>query len=73
MISVAAPPKTGVDATVAGWSHFPHSADIGLSGHGPSLASAFEQVALALTALITDQRVATRVPINVACEAPAPN
>jgi tRNA nucleotidyltransferase (CCA-adding enzyme) len=54
----------------AGWEHFPHGADVGLAGYGPSLASAFEQVALALTAVITDQPVAGSERIGVSCEAP---
>ena len=38
----------------AGWEHYPHGADIGLRGIGPSRECAFEQAALALTAVITD-------------------
>ncbi len=53
------------------WEHFPHGADIGIRGTGPTLASALEQVALALTAVITDPgRVEARESIDVACEAP---
>lgn len=40
----------------SGWEHFPHGADIGVRGYGPSLHEAFEQAALALTAVITDPR-----------------
>ncbi len=36
------------------WEHFEHGADIGVRGIGPTPASAFEQAALALTAVITD-------------------
>lgn len=36
------------------WQHYPHGADIGIRGFGASLASAFEQAAVALTAVITD-------------------
>ena len=39
---------------LARWEHFRHGADIGVRGLGPSLASAFEQAALALTAVIVD-------------------
>ncbi len=35
------------------WDHFHHEADIGVRGIGDSPALAFEQVALALTAVIT--------------------
>jgi tRNA nucleotidyltransferase (CCA-adding enzyme) len=58
---------------VAGWEHFAHGADIGLFGYGPSLASAFEQSALALTAVVTDQPVAARERVEVSCRAPAPD
>ena len=36
------------------WEHFSHQADIGVRGLGTSLAEAFEQAALALTAVVTD-------------------
>ena len=36
------------------WEHFEHGADIGVRGFGPGKAAAFEQAALALTAVITD-------------------
>lgn len=36
------------------WEHFHHVADIGVRGSGPTLAEAFEQVALAMTAVIID-------------------
>lgn len=55
------------------WEHFPHGADIGVRGRGPTLASALEQVALALTAVITEpQRVEARTSIEVSCEAADP-
>lgn len=55
------------------WEHFVHGADIGVRGIAPSLSGAFEQGALALTAVITDpaQVDATQV-VEVACEAPDP-
>lgn len=34
------------------WEHFQHGADIGIRGYGTTLAEAFEQAALALTAVI---------------------
>jgi len=37
----------------AGWEHFSHQADMGIRGFGPTLESAFEQAAAALTAVIT--------------------
>lgn len=36
------------------WEHFPHEADMGVRGVGNTLAEAFEQAAVALTAVITD-------------------
>jgi SHS2 domain-containing protein len=36
------------------WEHFHHVADIGIRGYGSTMAAAFEQGALALTAVITD-------------------
>ena len=54
-----------------GWEHFSHQADIGVRGIGASKAEAFEQAALALTAVITDPRtVHPRQNIEIACEAP---
>ena len=38
------------------WEHFPHDADIGVRGIGASKEEAFEQAALALTAVLTDPR-----------------
>ena len=38
----------------AHWEHFEHEADIGVRGIGSSMAEAFAQAALAVTALITD-------------------
>ena len=53
------------------WEHFPHDADIGLRGLGPTREAAFEQAALALTAAVTDPaRVAPRRKIEITCAAP---
>ncbi|MBI4487348.1 MAG: archease [Acidobacteria bacterium] len=57
---------------VSSWSHFPHDADIGVAGIGPTKAEAFRQAALALTAVITDPAKVNPVqPVPVACEAPS--
>lgn len=57
----------------ARWEHFPHDADIGVRGYGPTIAVAFEQTALAMTAVVTDPAgVAPRRSIHIACEAPSP-
>lgn len=53
------------------WEHFAHEADMGVRGHGATLAQAFEQAALAMTAVITDpERVEPREKISIECEAP---
>jgi len=53
------------------WEHFPHQADMGVRGVGATKAQAFEQAALALTAVVTDlQSVEPRQPIEIECEAP---
>lgn len=36
------------------WEHFDHDADIGIRGIAPTLEQAFEQAAVALTAVISD-------------------
>ncbi|MDD9936249.1 MAG: archease [Myxococcales bacterium] len=41
----------------ARWEHFSHDADMGVRGIAPSLAAAFEQAALGLTAVVTDPSV----------------
>jgi SHS2 domain-containing protein len=56
---------------MAGWEHFPHQADIGVRGEGGSLAEAFAQTAMALTAVVTEpEAVEARDPIAIDCEAP---
>jgi len=53
------------------WEHFPHEADMGVRGMGTTLEQAFEQAALALTAVVTDLTdVAPRKMIQLSCEAP---
>lgn len=54
----------------ARWEHFEHGADIGVRGFGPSLAAAFEQAALALTAVSTDPaEVHALETVEIECEA----
>ena len=53
------------------WSHFAHGADIGLRGEGGSKAEAFEEIATALTAVVTEpDSVAADERISICCEAP---
>lgn len=56
-----------------GWEHFRHEADIGVRGWGPTLAEAYVQGALALTAVVARlDDVVPRVPVAISCEAPDP-
>ncbi|HWS14170.1 MAG TPA: archease [Rhodocyclaceae bacterium] len=53
------------------WEHFRHEADVGVRGVAPTLAGAFEQAALAMTAAVADPAaVAGVTPVAIACEAP---
>lgn len=53
------------------WEHFPHEADMGIRGIGPTKEAAFEGAALALTAVITDlAEVIPTQPVIMVCEAP---
>lgn len=55
----------------ARWEHFPHQADIGVRGLGATPAEAFEQAAMALTAVITTPAdVTPKEMIRLSCEAP---
>lgn len=57
-------------AGTARWEHFEHGADIGVRGFGATAAQAFEQAALALTAVITDPAgVEPREAVDIACDA----
>ena len=54
------------------WEHFHHEADIGVRGLGSSREAAFEEAAVALTAVITDPAtVICRQSVQIDCEAPA--
>jgi SHS2 domain-containing protein len=54
------------------WDHFRHGADIGLIGTGTDKARAFEAIALALTAVVTDpDKVAATETIELRCTAPS--
>ena len=58
-------------AITAHWEHFPHQADVGVRGLGATLEQAFEQAALALTAVITDlEIVAPKEILQISCMAP---
>ncbi|HXU92585.1 MAG TPA: archease [Gallionella sp.] len=53
------------------WEHFAHESDIGVRGIGASCAEAFEQAAVALTAIVTDPvGVMQTSKIELSCESP---
>jgi len=55
----------------ARWEHFSHDADIGVRGLGATIEEAFEQAALALTAVIADPAaVSPAEMIRLSCAAP---
>lgn len=60
-------------ATKPHWEHFEHRADIGVAGYGNSLAEAYEQAALALTAALTTERISGQTMVTLNCEAPGPD
>jgi SHS2 domain-containing protein len=56
---------------MATWEHFSHGSDIGIRGIGSSVEEAFEQAAVALTAVVADVSAIERQErIEVRCEAP---
>lgn len=66
----ALPAVATVPAHQARWEHFEHGADIGVRGIGPTREAAFEQAALALTAVVTPPAgVAPRHRITLHCAA----
>ena len=53
----------------AHWEHLEHKADIGIRGFGKTQAEAFEQAALAMSAVVTDAGVLqTSTPVNICCD-----
>jgi protein archease len=60
-------------ASIASYETFAHDADIGVRGHGATLAEAFARVGLALTAVVTDPAsVRETLSLEIACEAQEP-
>jgi len=52
------------------WEHFEHQADIGVRGVGATREQAFEQAAIAMTAVITNpDHIEQKEKIEIACEA----
>lgn len=57
---------------MSGWVHFGHDADMGVRAEGATPEEVFEQMALGMTALVTDPAaVAAREDVEIACEAPS--
>lgn len=55
----------------AGWEHFSHGSDIGVRGFGESVEEAFEQAALALTAVVAEvSSIGQSETVEVRCDAP---
>ena len=64
-------PSPGTSPASLGWELFPHGADVGVRGFGPTVEAAFEQAAIALTAVVTEpETVGSQGAIAVECEAP---
>ncbi|MDN0075122.1 archease [Crenobacter sp. SG2303] len=58
-------------ALTAHWEHFLHDADVGVRGIGSSAEIAFEQAAVALTAIVTEvEHVRANEVVEIACQAP---
>ena len=56
---------------MARWEHFAHGADVGVRGFGESVDKAFEQAAIALSAVVADvSAIAPSETIEVYCDAP---
>jgi SHS2 domain-containing protein len=50
------------------WEHFAHQADIGIRATAGSLSSAFEDAAVALTAIVTEpKKVEAEESVKIAC------
>lgn len=63
--------EKGATSDLAGWEHYSHGADIGVRGFGCSVEEAFEQAAIALTAVVADvSNIRPSVQIEIHCEAP---
>jgi len=53
-----------------GWEHVPHGADIGVRGWGNDVVAAFEQAALATTAIVVDPSlIRLETSVDISCEA----
>jgi SHS2 domain-containing protein len=57
-------------ASGAGFTLFPHDADLGVHGQGPTVEIAFAEAARAITAAVTDAPVAETDRVTLDCAAP---
>ncbi len=69
------PRRTAADLLLtmqlARWEHFPHGADIGVRGYGATREQAFEQAAVALSAVITEPTgISAGGMVRISCQAP---
>jgi tRNA nucleotidyltransferase (CCA-adding enzyme) len=55
-----------------GWQHFPHGADLGVCGWGPTIEASFEEAAKAMTAAITTAAVRPTTRVDVECKSANP-
>jgi SHS2 domain-containing protein len=61
-------PEPNPPATQSGWEHFHHDTEIGVRGIGRNMVEAFEQAAIAITALVCDPRqVRSWREVDVSC------
>jgi SHS2 domain-containing protein len=57
---------------MGGWRHFGHGADLGVRAEGSTKEEVFEQMALGMTAAVTDPaRIRGVEDVAIACEAPS--
>ena len=60
-----------VSAAENHWEHFSHVADIGIRGYGKTLEQAFQQTAIAMTAVVCNPAaVKPEIPVRFECDAP---
>ncbi len=63
--------KATTEASAAGWTHFPHDADIGVRGYGADPAEAFANAARAMIAAVVPlEAIRCSHSVSIACDAP---
>jgi tRNA nucleotidyltransferase (CCA-adding enzyme) len=64
-------PAANMNSKGEGYELFPHGADVGIRGWGPSLNDAFAQGAIAVTSAVTDPKgVRQLTSVKIVCSAP---